>query len=317
MKTALMFCDVGAVFFFAFLCYLFFMKVIRSDVMGFCFGVRRAVELAEKALAENPDSNVYALGALIHNESVLEELKNKGLKTVNSSDLDLIPPGSLVIIRAHGVPPLVVNNLLEKNCKIIDATCPRVKASQKMVERFSSGDDYVVLAGDKNHGEVVAIAGYAGKNFERVQNVGEAQKFLKKCQGGEGRNVILLAQTTFSPGEFQKISELFKANFKNLDVMNTICPATNERQSALLALCSKVQGVLVIGGKESANTKRLFETASRHCPHAAYIQTAEDIPQDFFDLDVVGITAGASTPDKIIDQVEKTLTGFWIRKCEK
>ena len=283
------------------------MTVIRSEVMGFCFGVRRAVELAEKALRENPDKKVYALGALIHNESVLEELKNKGLKTVNSSELDLIPSESLVIIRAHGIPPLVVKKLVEKQCQIIDATCPRVKASQKMVEKYSSGDDYVVLAGDKNHGEVVAIAGYAGKNFERIQNVSEAKEFLKKYPEEKDRNVILLAQTTFSPLEYQKIGEVFKSKFKNLDVMNTICPATNERQNALNKLCKNVQGVLVIGGKDSANTRRLYETALRNCNKAAHIQTESDIPKDFLSLERVGITAGASTPDKIIDQVERKL----------
>ncbi|MCR5188347.1 MAG: 4-hydroxy-3-methylbut-2-enyl diphosphate reductase [Treponema sp.] len=281
------------------------MQVIRSDVMGFCFGVRRAVEWAQKALSENSENKVYSLGPLIHNESALKALGQQGLQTLEADDVDSIPPGAVVLIRAHGVPPSLIKELEDKGCKIVDATCPRVKASQKMVERYSSENDYVVLAGDRNHGEVIAIAGYAGNNFSQIQNYEEAKEF--KIPYADKKNVIFLGQTTYSPVEFEKISELFKDKFKNLAVMNTICPATNERQTALLELCKKVDGVLVIGGKMSANTKRLYQTAAQHCKCAAHIQTAADIPQEFFNLEKVGLTAGASTPDEIIDQVEEAL----------
>ena len=281
------------------------MKVIRSDVLGFCFGVRRAVELAEKALSENPDKKVYSLGPLIHNESALKELGEKGLRTVEASELDKIPDGAVVIIRAHGVPPVTIGALENKKCLIVDATCPRVKASQKMVERYSSESDYVILAGDRNHGEVIAIAGYAGKNFSQIQNYEEAEN-LEIAQA-DNKNIILLGQTTYSPKEFVRITELFKSKFRNLDVMNTICPATNERQNALLELCKKVDGVLVIGGKMSAKTKRLYQTAAENCKNACHIQTAAEIPPLFYSLETVGITAGASTPDSIIQQVEQAL----------
>ncbi len=281
------------------------MKIIRASVLGFCFGVRRAVELAEKALAENKDKTVYSLGPLIHNENALHALGDKGLVTVNEESVGEIPSESVVIIRAHGVAPSITDALERKKCKIIDATCPRVKASQKMVERYSSENDYVVLTGDRNHGEVIGIAGYAGENFSQIQDFEEAEKF--DIPGQEEKNVILLSQTTYSPKEFEKIENLFRAKFHNLAVMNTICPATNERQQALLDLCSRVDGVLVIGGKNSANTKRLYQTAASNCKLAAHIQSAADIPQEFFKLKTVGITAGASTPDQIIDEVELVL----------
>ena len=273
--------------------------------MGFCFGVRRAVELAEKALAENTDKTVYSLGPLIHNENALKALGEKGLITVDEESVWDIPPESVVIIRAHGVAPSVTDALEAKNCKIIDATCPRVKASQKMVERYSSENDYVVLTGDRNHGEVIGIAGYAGENFSQLQDFEEASKF--DIPDSDKKNVILLSQTTYSPKEFEKIETLFRKKFRNLAVMNTICPATNERQEALLDLCKKVDGVIVIGGKNSANTKRLYQTAVANCKHAVHIQTASDIPTDFLKLNRIGITAGASTPDEIIDDVEKSL----------
>ena len=135
------------------------MEIIRASVLGFCFGVRRAVELAEKALVENPGKKVYSLGPLIHNENALHALEVKGLHILEEEDIAGLEEGSVVIIRAHGVAPSVTDALEKRGCQIIDATCPRVKASQKMVERYSSENDYVVLTGDRNHGEVIGIAG--------------------------------------------------------------------------------------------------------------------------------------------------------------
>ena len=287
------------------------MKIIRASVLGFCFGVRRAVELAEKALAENPDKKVYSLGPLIHNENALRSLEEQGLHIVDESEIEDLEKGSVVIIRAHGVAPSVTDALERRGCVIVDATCPRVKASQKMVERYSSQNDYVVLTGDRNHGEVIGIAGYAGENFSQIQDFEEAKNFeISGNQGASEKNVILLSQTTYSPKEFEKIENLFRQKFHNIAVMNTICPATNERQQALLELCQQVDGVLVVGGKNSANTKRLYQTAAANCKLAAHIQSASEIPEEFFALDKVGITAGASTPDSIIKDVEMLLTSY-------
>lgn len=280
------------------------MTIIRASVLGFCFGVRRAVELADKALSESAGKKVYSLGPLIHNETALKALSEKGLETVEEDNIESIPDGAAVIIRAHGVGPSVISKLEGKKCYIIDATCPRVKASQKMVERYTHQNDYVVLTGDKNHGEVIGIAGYAGENFSLIQDYAEAKQFNLESSD---KNIILLSQTTYSPVEFERIESLLKTKYKNLAVMNTICPATNERQDSLYELCKKVEGVLVIGGKGSANTKRLFQTAERNCIHAAHIQSSKDIPSNFLNLNIVGITAGASTPDSIIEEVESFL----------
>ena len=287
------------------------MKIIRASVLGFCFGVRRAVELAEKALAENPGKKVQSLGPLIHNENALKALGEKGLHILDESEIEGLEQGSVVIIRAHGVAPSVTDALEKRNCVMIDATCPRVKASQKMVERYSSQNDYVVLTGDRNHGEVIGIAGYAGENFSQIQDFEEAKNFeISGSEGVSEKNVILLSQTTYSPKEFEKIENLFRQKFHNIAVMNTICPATNERQQALLELCQQVEGVLVVGGKNSANTRRLYQTAAANCKLAAHIQSASEIPEEFFALDKVGITAGASTPDSIIKDVEMLLTSY-------
>ena len=278
------------------------MQIIRADVLGFCFGVRRAVEYALKALEENREKKVYSLGPLIHNEIVLQNLKDKGLIILSEDDLESVIPQSVVIIRAHGVSPDVVKILEDKNCTIVNATCPRVNANQKMVEKNSAAGKTILLTGDSNHGEVKGIAGYAKGKFILLESEDDAKK-LKS----ENNQAVLLSQTTFSPVQFEKISKIVEEKYPDVKISNTICPATKERQDSLIELCSRVEGVLVVGGKNSANTIRLFQTAAKNCANAAHIQSADDIPEDFFRLKTIGITAGASTPDQIIEEVEKRL----------
>lgn len=289
-------------FFFA---KLLFMEIKKASVLGFCFGVRRAVEIAEQALENTDNKKVYSLGPLIHNETVLKKLNSKGLEILDENKINDIEEKSVVIIRAHGVSPEVINKLRSKDCTVIDATCPRVKASQKMVQQYTSNNDYVILTGDRNHGEVIGIAGYAGKNFIQIQDKSEAEKI--QIENSEKININLLSQTTYSMTEFEQIRNIITAKFKNVNVMNTICPATKERQDALLDLCNEVDGIIVIGGKNSANTKRLYQRAMENCRKAVHIESAEEIPEDFYLLRKVGITAGASTPDEIIDDVCKSL----------
>ncbi len=280
------------------------MTVILADVLGYCMGVRRAVESAIASIDKAND--VYTLGPLIHNKTALNSLENKGLKVLNENKAEDAKIGSTVIIRAHGVPPSVNEILKKRECTIINATCPRVTASQKNAARYASMNYTVILAGDSNHGEVIGIAGYAGNKFYLVQDSEDAKKLIPPEDADE--NAILLSQTTFSPQEFEKISKIIKEKYKNLKVMNTICPATKERQDSLLRLCPLVEGVLVVGGKNSANTKRLLQTAKENCSKAALIETADEIPEDFFKLQIVGITAGASTPDSAIEEVKNALT---------
>ena len=283
------------------------MQIIKSEVMGFCFGVRRAVETAESAL-QKYGKGVYSLGPLIHNENALKELKEKGLLIADEKEISTIKDGSVVIIRAHGVAPDLIETLKNKKCTVIDATCPRVKANQKMVSRYTSADDYIILTGDKNHGEVIGLAGYAKSNFIQIQNYDEAEK-VQLPSNLKGQ-IVLLSQTTYNPLEFSKIESLLKSRFPQIKVQNTICPATEERQNALLDLCSKVDALIVIGGKNSANTKRLYQTAKENCKFALHIQDESEIPDEIRKYEKIGITAGASTPDKIISLVETALNNM-------
>src|SRR5574344_979340 len=285
---------------------LFFMKVIRAEVIGYCEGVRRAVEAAEHALETYRDCSVYTLGPLIHNQTALDALGKKGLRVLAEKDIASAENGSVVIIRAHGVPPETVRLLEERGCTVINATCTRVTASQNIAAAYAQKGYSVILAGDSNHGEVTGIAGYAGPRFMLVQDRVEAESI----HIDRDEKAVLLSQTTFSPAEFDAISAVLCKKNKTTTVMNTICPATRERQDALKKLCPLTDGVLVIGGRNSANTKRLLLTAQQLCVKAALIETAEEIPEVFFTFDTVGLTAGASTPDSVIDDVERRLSEY-------
>lgn len=279
------------------------MKIILADVLGYCMGVRRAVEMAADSL-NNGSKKVYSFGPLIHNRIALENLAKNGLSVLQEDEISSVENGSLVIIRAHGVPPAILDKLSASGCQILNATCPKVMASQKNAEKYAKLGYTVILAGDSNHGEVAGISGYAGKKFVLVQNKDEAEK-MPPLPAGE--NAVLLCQTTFSKEEFSQIVEKLSKKIKNLKVLDTICSATKERQDALKRLCPDVDGILVVGGKNSANTKRLLQIAEENCGKAALIETADEIPEDFFALDSVGITAGASTPNSVIEKVVAAL----------
>ncbi|MBQ7158054.1 MAG: 4-hydroxy-3-methylbut-2-enyl diphosphate reductase [Treponema sp.] len=289
------------------------MKVIRADVLGFCGGVRRAVTAAEKALNENKSGTVYTLGPLIHNPVALNELASRGLRVLVPSAINTLVAEDTVLIRAHGVSPSMENELRSKCKSVINATCPLVTQSQKRAAAFAEKGYTIVFAGDKNHGEVVGIQGYAE---EAAAAAGKTCEFLLIRTAEEARelfvsekpeHVVLLSQTTFSIKEWESICAVLQEKIPTIEIFSTICPATHERQDALVRLCAHVDGVIVIGGKNSSNTNRLFTTAQKLCAHAALIETADEIPSEFYQLQTVGITAGASTPDSVIDAVENLL----------
>lgn len=299
-------------------------EVIRASVLGYCMGVRRAVEIAEKCLETYKDHSVYSFGPLIHNRSALAALEDKGLKLLES--VDALPavglkadgaltldPAPVVIIRAHGVPPETRHALEEKGAIIQDATCPRVLANQKKAASYAAKGYTVIIAGDRNHGEVTGLAGCVRTAAAALKKaccllVESPADAAALDVTGCGGNVVLISQTTISPAEYAEIADVLKRRIPHLEVLDTVCPATQERQAALDELCARAEGVLVIGGKNSANTQRLFTSAKQKCAHAAHIEKADDIPAEFFSLNTIGITAGASTPDFVIDAVEARLS---------
>lgn len=283
------------------------MKVIRADVMGFCMGVRRAVEAADKTLDANKDRKVFSFGPLIHNPVILSKLEEKGLFVTDENTVHSIPKDSVVIIRAHGIRPDLKALLDQSRVEIVDATCPKVVANQKVVKKYSAQGYTIILTGDNGHGEVEGIRGFAENPDRDFFVAGDLNQALNLLPLIKDKKCVLLSQTTFSQKEFDSIAQVYTKEIPDLKVMATICSATCERQQALEKLALKTDSVIIIGGKKSANTIRLFEKARILFKKAVHIETAQEIPDDFYESDVVGITAGASTPDFVIEEVEKAL----------
>lgn len=286
------------------------MQVIRACVMGYCMGVKRAVDIATKSLSQYKGSTVYSLGPLIHNDIALNLLKQQGLHILNdvpNMNIHKSNSNQVVIIRAHGVSPVIKEMLMTNGYKVIDATCPRVALSHKRVRDFALKGYKIYIAGDKNHGEVQGIAGASinstGDNVCTI--ISSKEDAINIISSNEPS--LLLSQTTILPQEYEVIKTILKQKLSCLQVIDSICPSTLERQNALKNMVGLAEGVLVIGGKNSANTHRLFLLAKTLFPMACHIESVLDIPEEYFTMDSVALTAGASTPNNIIDDIEKYL----------
>ena len=284
------------------------MNVIKADVLGFCMGVRRAVELAI-AETENPGvKQVFTLGPLVHNPAVLSDLKKRGVKVID--ELSPLFPHSSLVIRAHGISPEIELALRGNDLRIVDATCPKVKASQLKAKELASAGYRLFLAGEAHHAEIESILGYA-KPAPFCTVTGSADEARNAAEGlyklNSSAKTALLAQTTISQEEYKNIGDEIKKYFPNLEIIMSICTATKERQQALRKLLDKVDAVIVAGGKESANTLRLFKIAQESGKPAVLVENAEGIGEGFVKYKNIGLAAGASTPDSVIEEIENLL----------
>jgi 4-hydroxy-3-methylbut-2-en-1-yl diphosphate reductase len=292
------------------------MTIIRARILGFCMGVRRAVELttvqAKKSAEEG--SHLYTLGHLIHNPQVLADLEKKGVVTLKQNSFEQIQDkgkNSCVIIRAHGISPRTEKNLRGTGCVIIDATCPNVKKNQLKTQELSRAGYSLFLAGESTHAEIEGITGYASSApfCKAVINTEQARDAAAVLyQTNSNAKTALIGQTTISEEEYANIGNEIKKYFPNLEIVNTICSATAERQQALRELLINVDTVIIAGGKESANTRRLLVIAQESGKPCAMVERVEEIPENFYNFKTVGISAGASTPDSLINEIEKILT---------
>ena len=278
------------------------MKIEIADKAGFCFGVARAVKIAYK---EAEAGGAVTYGMLIHNKDVTDEFEKLGVKTVKS--LEEIPENSKVIIRAHGISEREQNLLLEKGAEIIDATCPYVKKIHSIVNKAESD---VIIVGDPEHPEVKGIKGWAKGRVFVINSEAEAEELLQK---NLSENVTIVAQTTIRKDFFKKIEKFSKKHFTNAKIFDTICSATDERQKAAEELSKKADAMIVIGGKESSNTKKLYELCLEHCPDTVCAENEKELKKYInrgyipASKKLVGITAGASTPDSVIKEVYLTM----------
>jgi 4-hydroxy-3-methylbut-2-enyl diphosphate reductase len=271
-------------------------------------GVKRAVDLALETARGEGGAPVFTIGPLIHNPQAVRELAAEGVVAISEAELDESDSsgapkvaGRAVVIRAHGVPPSLRERLGRLGARVVDATCPRVLASQRRARDLSLRGYSVVIAGDAGHGEVMGIAGYAPGAIV-VGGPGEARAAKLRAP------VALIAQTTIKAQEYEAIRDALAERFPDLEVVDSICPCTAERLDALARLAGEVEAIVVVGGRNSANTARLLATARELGKPAWLVETAAELPEEVFGYALVGLTAGASTPESLIDEVEATLS---------
>ena len=273
------------------------MEIFLADKAGFCFGVKRAINTAFEAAGKG---RVYCLGPLIHNPQEVERLSQAGVSTVEN--LSSLKPGDFVIIRSHGVPPGVLAQARDKGLNIIDLTCPFVSKAQRDAEALKKEGYQVVVVGEKKHPEVQSILGYAGEDAVVVEKAADTEGLELRSRLG------VVAQTTQSYGNFSEIVLKLLRLSKEIKVFNTICSSTKERQDAARTLAGQVDVMLVVGGRNSANTSRLADLCKREGKHTYHIELADEIRREWLNgASKIGVTAGASTPDWVVEGVIKQL----------
>ena len=275
------------------------MKVELAKSAGFCFGVEKAVNTVYEE-AKKGNEIVYTLGPIIHNEEVVKDMKKRGVEAVKMEDLASLPKGT-VIIRSHGVSRDVYNFVKNSGHRVVDATCPFVKKIHAIVSVQSGKGKTVVIIGNPDHPEVMGIKGWGDKNTYAVENIEQFINLgLKKDE-----EIIIVAQTTFNHKKFQEIIDKISLLGYDVRCFNTICNATQERQAEAKKIASNVDAMIVIGDKKSSNTGKLVEICQEECKNTVFIQTLEDLDYGaLLSVDSVGITAGASTPKHIIEEVQ-------------
>ena len=275
------------------------MRVLLADEFGFCFGVERAVEMVEKAIGDG--DTVRALGPLIHNTQEMDRLAKEGVATI--SDPIQIQHSETAVIRAHGVTPEVQRDLEERASKVVDATCPFVTRVQKLAARAASQDRHVVVIGNPDHPEMIGVKGYAPEHAFVVRDADEVMALPRL------KSPLVVSQTTIKAQTFFDAAEAVKQNADGeTQVINTICSATRDRQDAARALSTQVDAFYIIGGRHSSNSLKLLAVCQEECPKSFLIETPAEInPADLDGVRTVGVTAGASTPKWLIDQVVEKL----------
>ena len=275
------------------------MEVIVAKTAGFCFGVKRAVEQVYEQI-EKAEKPVYTYGPIIHNEFVVKDLEEKGVCVLNTEEeLSALTDG-IVVIRSHGVGKHVYDLLEAHHITVVDATCPFVKKIHRIVEEQAGAGRRVIIIGSPDHPEVQGIRGWGNDTTLVV----EKPEQIDDLPVGKDEKLCIVSQTTFNYKKFQDLVEKFEKKGYDILVLNTICNATQERQVEARRIASEVDAMIVIGGKHSSNTQKLYEICQKECKNTYFIQSLGDFnPECVNSVRSVGITAGASTPNQIIEEV--------------
>ena len=277
------------------------MEVIKAKSAGFCFGVKKAMETVYQQIEENANKPIYTFGPLIHNEEVVKELKSKGVEVVDSvEELKALKDG-IVIIRSHGVSKDIYKIMEDNGITCVDATCPFVKRIHKIVDKESALGKKIIVIGNDGHPEVEGIKGWSNTPAVVIEKEEEALEFSCKLD----EKICIVSQTTFNYNKFKELVEIFEKKGYDISVVNTICNATEERQTEAKKIAAEADVMIVIGGTHSSNTRKLYEICKNECENTHFIQTLDDLNLELpKSVRLVGITAGASTPNNIIEEVQ-------------
>ena len=275
------------------------MGVIVAKTAGFCFGVKRAVEKVYEQIGKT-DKPIYTYGPIIHNEEVVRDLHEKGVDVIDTMEDLAALHDAVVVIRSHGVGKDVYDLLNTNGVEVVDATCPYVKKIHKIVSEQSMAGKQVIIVGNEAHPEVQGIKGWGNDDTKVIESFED----FENLNISKEKQICIVAQTTFNYNKFQELVEKISRTSYDINVLNTICNATQERQVEAKKVASQVDVMLVIGGKHSSNTQKLYEICQKECKNTYYIQTLGDLnPECISSACNVGITAGASTPNNIIEEV--------------
>ena len=280
------------------------MEVNVAKTAGFCFGVKRAVDQVYEQTEKEKGKKIYTYGPIIHNEEVVKDLRSRGVEVIHSEkELAALTEG-IVIIRSHGVPKRIYDLLEERKLQYVDATCPFVKKIHNIVKKASEEGSHVIIIGNPEHPEVQGIMGWSLLPVTVIQDAEEAEQLSLP----EEQKICIVSQTTFNYNKFKDLVEIISKKRYDISVLNTICNATKERQTEAKSIAKGVDAMIVIGDKHSSNTQKLFEICKKACNNTYYIQTLDDLDMNQLrSVETVGITAGASTPNKIIEEVQKNV----------
>lgn len=278
------------------------MEVILAKSAGFCFGVKRAVDTVYEQIGTG--RHIVTFGPIIHNEEVVKDLEEKGVQVIETEDELKNLKDATVVIRSHGVPKRIYDIIEAQGLECVDATCPFVKKIHDIVAKESAAGSTILIIGNANHPEVEGIRGWSKTDTFVINSVEEAEKFTIS----EDKKLCIVSQTTFNYKKFQDIVEIISKKGYNKTVLNTICNATEERQTEAKRIAGIVDAMIVIGGRHSSNTQKLYEICKKECDNTYYIQTINDldVTEELKSIGSVGITAGASTPNTIIEEVHRT-----------
>ena len=280
------------------------MQIIIGKTAGFCFGVKNAVTKTEEEL--NKSHKAYCLGELVHNNQVTEELTSKGVKFIDNIE----EAQNSVIIRSHGVEKQIYQKAKELNLEVIDLTCPKVLNIHKIAEEYSNNGYYIFLVGKKEHPEMIGTVSFCGDNYFVIENEEKVLEAIKQFNNSNKENILVIAQTTFSLEKFNKISKKISENIepKNLEIKNTICLATKQRQEETEEIAKKVNAMIIVGSKHSSNSTKLYELAGKYCKNVMFVETENELDTNRIKPEyIVGVMAGASTPQKSIQKVVEKL----------